>query len=234
MSKPCLEVWASKVSDQLASCRESSRGGGRWGSGVGVAIGEKGTGRKRCPFPRSPPAAPRVGGRSVSAARGCGERAGHRAPRIGHRASGTWAQRSPSSPGSALLPTCPPPRPRREDSQSAETGSRPRLLLPLRPWLPRRRRCPNLRRLCSPPAPTHVRAFAPQGPVPLAQPARPTRRGGPPRSSLPNGRWAESFADDLNTRRGIVSGRVALLPRSTEIQPHVARIRPSPTTPSPR
>uniref|UniRef100_A0A804PT28 Uncharacterized protein n=1 Tax=Zea mays TaxID=4577 RepID=A0A804PT28_MAIZE len=53
------------------------------------------------------------------------------------------------------------------------------------------------RRLCSPPAPTHVRAFAPQGPVPLAQPARPTCRGGPPRSSLPNGRRAESFADDL-------------------------------------
>uniref|UniRef100_A0A804PRG3 Uncharacterized protein n=1 Tax=Zea mays TaxID=4577 RepID=A0A804PRG3_MAIZE len=53
------------------------------------------------------------------------------------------------------------------------------------------------RRLCSPPAPTHVRAFAPQGPVPLAQPARPTRRGGPPQSSLPNGRRAESFADDL-------------------------------------
>ncbi|KAK8700644.1 hypothetical protein V6N13_019034 [Hibiscus sabdariffa] len=38
----------------------------------------------------------------------------------------------------------------------------------------------------------------------------------------------ESFADDLNTRRGIVSGRVALLPRSTEIQPFVASIRPSP------
>ncbi|WZZ15015.1 hypothetical protein YC2023_108104 [Brassica napus] len=35
-------------------------------------------------------------------------------------------------------------------------------------------------------------------------------------------------ADDLNTRRGIVSGRVALLPRSTEIQPFVAKIRPSP------
>ncbi|WZZ15003.1 hypothetical protein YC2023_108092 [Brassica napus] len=34
--------------------------------------------------------------------------------------------------------------------------------------------------------------------------------------------------DDLNTRRGIVSGRVALLPRSTEIQPFVAKIRPSP------
>ena len=30
-----------------------------------------------------------------------------------------------------------------------------------------------------------------------AKPARPTRRGRPPRSSLPNGRWAESFADDL-------------------------------------
>ena len=68
----------------------------------------------------------------------------------------------------------------------------------------------------------------PQGPVPLAKPVRPTCRGRPPRSSLPNGRWAESFADDLNTRRGIVSGRVALLPRSTEIQPRVARIRPSP------
>lgn len=69
--------------------------------------------------------------------------------------------------------------------------------------------------------------------MPLAKPARPTRRGRPPRSSLPNGRRAESFADDLNTRRGIVSGRVALLPRSTEIQPRVARIRPSPHAPSP-
>src|SRR5437868_13042091 len=85
-----------------------------------------------------------------------------------------------------------------------------------------------MRRLCPPPAPTHIRAFAPQGPVPLAQPVRPTSRGRPPRSSLPHGRWAEPFADDLNTRRGIVSGRVALLPRSTEIQPHVASVRPSP------
>jgi hypothetical protein len=65
----------------------------------------------------------------------------------------------------------------------------------------------------------------------LAQPARPMSRGRPPRSSLPHGRRAESFADDLNTRRGIVSGRVALLPRSTEIQPRVARIRPSPLYP---
>lgn len=45
-------------------------------------------------------------------------------------------------------------------------------------------------------------------------------------------RRVESFADDLNTRRGIVSGRVALLPRSTEIQPHVASIRPSPFQPT--
>jgi hypothetical protein len=45
-------------------------------------------------------------------------------------------------------------------------------------------------------------------------------------------RRAESFADDLNTRRGIVRGRVALLPRSSEIQPFVAQIRPSPL-PSP-
>ena len=41
-------------------------------------------------------------------------------------------------------------------------------------------------------------------------------------------RRVESFADDLNTRRGIVRGRVALLPRSSEIQPFVASIRPSP------
>ena len=45
---------------------------------------------------------------------------------------------------------------------------------------------------------------------------------------IPTERRVESFADDLNTRRGIVSGRVALLPRSTEIQPFVASIRPSP------
>ncbi|PPD85122.1 hypothetical protein GOBAR_DD17937 [Gossypium barbadense] len=50
----------------------------------------------------------------------------------------------------------------------------------------------------------------------------------PPWSVIPTERRVESFADDLNTRRGIVSGRVALLPRSTEIQPFVASIRPSP------
>ena len=36
----------------------------------------------------------------------------------------------------------------------------------------------------------------------------------PPWSVIPTERRVESFADDLNTRRGIVSGRVALLPRS--------------------
>ncbi|GLT35352.1 hypothetical protein SLA2020_098140 [Shorea laevis] len=50
----------------------------------------------------------------------------------------------------------------------------------------------------------------------------------PPWSSIPIKRRVESFADDLNMRRGIVSGRVALLPRSTEIQPFIASIRPSP------
>jgi hypothetical protein len=40
--------------------------------------------------------------------------------------------------------------------------------------------------------------------------------------------WVESFADDLNTRRGIVSGRVALLPQSIEIQPCVTSICASP------
>ena len=111
---------------------------------MGAASGEEGTGGRRCPFPRSPLAAPRV-------------RRTRRAPGIGHRASGTAAQRSPSSPGSALLPTFPPPRPRRGDSQSAGTGSRPRLLLPLRPWFPRRRRCPSLRRLCFARQPLGVR-----------------------------------------------------------------------------
>ena len=37
---------------------------------------------------------------------------------------------------------------------------------------------------------------------------------------IPDDRGDESFADDLNMGRGIVSGRVALLLRSTEIRPH--------------
>ena len=51
---------------------------------------------------------------------------------------------------------------------------------------------------------------------------------------IPIERRVESFADDLNTRLGIVSGRVALLPRSTEIQPIVASIRPPPRRESAR
>ncbi|KAK1310377.1 hypothetical protein QJS10_CPA08g00781 [Acorus calamus] len=47
-----------------------------------------------------------------------------------------------------------------------------------------------------------------------------------PCSAIPTERRAESFADDLNKRRSIVSGRVTLLPRSTEIQLLVAQIRP--------
>ena len=43
--------------------------------------------------------------------------------------------------------------------------------------------------------------------------------------AIPHAREDESFADDLNMKRGIVSGRVALLLRSTEIQPAVSKIR---------
>ena len=38
--------------------------------------------------------------------------------------------------------------------------------------------------------------------------------------TISDDRGDESFADDLNMGRGIVSGRVALLLRSTEIRPH--------------
>ena len=53
--------------------------------------------------------------------------------------------------------------------------------------------------------------------------APPCRRNMPARelcSTIPHDRGDESFADDLNMGRGIVSGRVALLLRSTEIRPH--------------
>ena len=53
------------------------------------------------------------------------------------------------------------------------------------------------------------------------------RREGRP-EEIPTERRVESFADDLNTRLGIVSGRVALLPRSTEIQPKSLRFVPPP------
>ena len=78
-----------------------------------------------------------------------------------------------------------------------------------------------------------VGASGPQGHVSLVKLPRRTSRVGR-LEVIPTERRVESFADDLNTRRGIVSGRVALLPRSTEIQPFVASIRPSPkTTPLP-
>lgn len=44
--------------------------------------------------------------------------------------------------------------------------------------------------------------------------------------AIPDDRGDESFADDLNMWPGIVSGRVALLLRSTEIQPAAAPICP--------
>ena len=67
--------------------------------------------------------------------------------------------------------------------------------------------------------PTRSRGpWPPRARVVGAAPAADEPRG-PPRSSIPTERRVESFADDLNTRRGIVSGRVALLPRSAEIQP---------------
>jgi hypothetical protein len=47
--------------------------------------------------------------------------------------------------------------------------------------------------------------------------------------TIPHDRGDESFADDLNMGRGIVSGRVALLLRSTEIPPH----RPNDLLPPP-
>ena len=45
--------------------------------------------------------------------------------------------------------------------------------------------------------------------------------------AIPNAREDESFADDLNKKRGIVNSRVALLLRSIEIQPAVSKIRSS-------
>jgi hypothetical protein len=47
--------------------------------------------------------------------------------------------------------------------------------------------------------------------------------------TISDDRGDESFADDLNMGRGIVSGRVALLLRSTEIRPH----RPNDLSPTP-
>ena len=53
--------------------------------------------------------------------------------------------------------------------------------------------------------------------------------------AIPNAQEDESFADDLNKKRGIVRSRVALLLRSPEIQPAVSKIRAprAPPPPSP-
>lgn len=75
--------------------------------------------------------------------------------------------------------------------------------------------------------PTSSRGFGPQRHVSLVNPMRRmSRRGRHEEISIE--RQVESFADDLNTRWGIVSGRVALLPRSTEIQPLSLRFVPPP------
>jgi hypothetical protein len=73
--------------------------------------------------------------------------------------------------------------------------------------------------------PTSSRGLGPQRHVSWARPLRRTGRKGRP-EEIPTERRVESFADDLNTRLGIVSGRVALLPRSTEIQPKSLRFGP--------
>lgn len=91
-----------------------------------------------------------------------------------------------------------------------------------------------MRRHCSSPdSRPLVGVMHPHGPKPLVMPSRRRSRERQPCNTISIGRRAGSFADDLNTRRGIVSGRVALLPRSTEIQPCVASIRPSPPTHAP-
>lgn len=73
--------------------------------------------------------------------------------------------------------------------------------------------------------PTSSRGLCPQRRVSLVNPVRRTSRMGR-LEQIPTERRVESFADDLNTRLGIVSGRVALLPRSTEIQPLSLRFVP--------
>ncbi|KAI3477392.1 hypothetical protein L1887_60931 [Cichorium endivia] len=68
----------------------------------------------------------------------------------------------------------------------------------------------------------------PQRHVSMAKPVRRMSRAGRHESTIPIKRRVESFADDLNTRRGIVSGRVALLPRSLRFSPASLRFVPPP------
>ena len=67
--------------------------------------------------------------------------------------------------------------------------------------------------------PTSSRGLCPPEARAVGEPCKVNKPYETPWSAIPIKRRVESFADDLNTRRGIVSGRVALLPRSTEIQP---------------
>jgi len=67
--------------------------------------------------------------------------------------------------------------------------------------------------------PTCSRGPGPQEARVVGEPCRENHPCETPWSAIPIERRVEYFADDLHTRQGIVSGRVALLPRSTEIQP---------------
>lgn len=143
---------------------------------MGVEVWGGDGGRKRRhggekkPLPTQPLKSPRVGGWTVSAAHGCGERARHR------------GAAQPLLATFRAPPHLPAAWPGRGDSQSAGTGSRPRRLLPLRPWLPRRRRCPSLRRLCFLQQPLSVRgscsALSAPPPPPPPTPPPPSRAPG--------------------------------------------------------
>jgi hypothetical protein len=77
--------------------------------------------------------------------------------------------------------------------------------------------------LSTSPVVTRLLVGAPVRPQKHVSRAPPCRRNMPARAlciTIPDDRGDESFADDLNMGRGIVSGRVALLLRSTEIRPH--------------
>ncbi len=77
--------------------------------------------------------------------------------------------------------------------------------------------------LSTSPVVTRLLVGAPVRPQKHVSRAPPRRRNMPAWAlciTIPDDRGDESFADDLNMGRGIVSGRVALLLRSTEIRPH--------------
>lgn len=83
----------------------------KWRSGMGMEVGGKGTGRRKSLFPRSP-SRPRgwVAGPPLQPT------GAENVPGTGHQAP----RRIPSTPGSALLPTCPPPRPATETHSPQE------------------------------------------------------------------------------------------------------------------